>query len=152
METMLHLGNDSGDHYCPLPDDFDYEIYAHKPGHIQVVNLLKEIERVLVENNQHLEHVITVIDRRYNVTMPFSLAKTDCDRDFNLTDNPGYEEHEVDNDYPILNPHVVFLLNQGQFIDVHIDHQFNYDGGRQLFSLRYNDFRPSSRLDKENHP
>lgn len=152
METMLELGNDSGDHYCPLPDDIGFERQAHKPSHIQVVNLLKEIERVLIENGQHLEHVITVIDRRYNVTMPFSLAKTDCDRYFNLNDNPGYEDGEVDNDHPILNPHVVFLLNQGQFIDVQIDHQSNYDGGRQLFSLRYNDFSPCSRLDEEDHP
>lgn len=147
METILQLGTDPGDHYRPPPHHVGHEKETHKPDYNQTVNLLKEIERVLVENDQHLEHVITVIDRRYNVTMPFSLARTDCDRYFNLNDNPGYEDGENDNDYPILNPHVIFLLNQGQFIDVHIDHQSNYDGGRQLFSLRYNDFSPSRRID-----
>lgn len=145
MEAMLEIGKDDGDYYRPLEGHHGHQEYSNKPEHIQVVNLLKEIERVLVENGQCLEHVITVIDRRYNTTMPFSLVKVDCDRYFNLNDGPGYEEHEESNNHPILNPHVIFLLNRGQFIDVQVDHQFNYDGGRRLFSLRYNDFNKSWR-------
>lgn len=111
----------------------------------QPVNLLKWLTEYLDSLNINILDVVCIRDRITGEEVSFISSKPELDKLYYRNEYPSYVETDSSDfkyvEYPIVNPDLIFRLNQGDFIDFQGFNHSTYDGGFIFWDFRFNDMR-----------
>lgn len=123
-------------------DDHDIE-FVKNP-----INFLEWFKSFLVLNEIDERDIVCITNRVTGEEVSYKLNKPELDKLYYRNEYPEYEETSDDKfvyeEHPIINPDLIFKLNQGDFIDFQAFRQGTYDGGYLFWDLRMNYYRDVS--------